>query len=203
MRLPNGYGGITYLGKRRRKPYGVRISTGIQKVEKDGKVAYRAKYKYLGYFEKRSEALAFLADYNRGKPSLAVDSTKLLTFENVYDKWIDYRMGLNKKPSDALQKNWRIAFKQFSELHERPFMFIKTADYDACFKRRAHLSKSTVGFMKGVLHGMYDYALKYELDDYTGMITHEMPLSKFGEGLEAMRSGKALEVILYPDKFME
>jgi threonine dehydrogenase-like Zn-dependent dehydrogenase len=45
--------------------------------------------------------------------------------------------------------------------------------------------------------------LKYDLDDYTGMITHELPLSRFGEGLEAMRSGKALEVILYPDRFME
>ncbi len=31
------------------------------------------------------------------------------------------------------------------------------------------------------------------------LITHRLPLSKFGEGLEAMRSGDALEVILYPD----
>lgn len=31
------------------------------------------------------------------------------------------------------------------------------------------------------------------------MITHRLPLSRFGEGLEAMRSGEALEVILYPD----
>ena len=103
MRLPNGYGGITYLGKRRRKPYGVRISTGMQKVEKDGKIVYRAKYRYLGYFAKRSEALAFLADYNRGKPALY--ESKLLTFEEVYDKWFNYRMGLNKKPSASLQKN--------------------------------------------------------------------------------------------------
>lgn len=31
------------------------------------------------------------------------------------------------------------------------------------------------------------------------MITHRLPLSKFGEGLEAMRNGKGIEVILYPD----
>lgn len=30
------------------------------------------------------------------------------------------------------------------------------------------------------------------------IITHKLPLSEFGKGLEAMRSGKALEVILYP-----
>lgn len=180
MRLPNGYGGITYLGKRRRKPYGVRISTGMQKVEKDGKIVYRAKYRYLGYFAKRSEALAFLADYNRGKPVLAEYSSKLLTFEEMYDKWFNYRMGMNKKPSMALQKNWGVAYKQFSELHERPFQFLKTADYDACFKRRAHLSKSTIGFMKAVLHGMYDYALKYELveKDYSRLITAEYTVNE-------------------------
>ena len=32
------------------------------------------------------------------------------------------------------------------------------------------------------------------------IITHRLPLSKFGEGLEAMRKGEGLEVILYPDK---
>jgi len=32
------------------------------------------------------------------------------------------------------------------------------------------------------------------------IITHRLPLSEFGKGLEAMRKGTALEVILYPDK---
>ena len=34
--------------------------------------------------------------------------------------------------------------------------------------------------------------------DFKSMITHRMPLTKFGEGLEAMRKGEALEVVLYP-----
>jgi len=32
------------------------------------------------------------------------------------------------------------------------------------------------------------------------IITHQLPLSEFPTGLEAMRSGQALEIILYPDK---
>ena len=32
------------------------------------------------------------------------------------------------------------------------------------------------------------------------IITHRLPLSRFNEGLEAMRKGEGLEVILYPDK---
>ncbi|MGL6198926.1 MAG: zinc-dependent alcohol dehydrogenase [Lachnospiraceae bacterium] len=34
--------------------------------------------------------------------------------------------------------------------------------------------------------------------DFTGMITHELPLKDFAAGLKAMQEGKALEVILYP-----
>lgn len=34
--------------------------------------------------------------------------------------------------------------------------------------------------------------------DFKSMITHRLPLVKFGEGLEAMRKGEALEVVLYP-----
>lgn len=34
--------------------------------------------------------------------------------------------------------------------------------------------------------------------DFKKMITHKLPLKSFGEGLEAMRKGEALEVVLYP-----
>ena len=32
------------------------------------------------------------------------------------------------------------------------------------------------------------------------IITHRLPLEDFGKGLEAMRKGEALEVVLYPQK---
>ena len=32
------------------------------------------------------------------------------------------------------------------------------------------------------------------------IITHRLPLTEFGTGLEAMRKGEALEVILYPER---
>ncbi len=34
--------------------------------------------------------------------------------------------------------------------------------------------------------------------DFKSMITHKLPLTQFGIGLEAMRRGEALEVVLYP-----
>jgi len=36
------------------------------------------------------------------------------------------------------------------------------------------------------------------LFDFEYLITHKLPLKEFGKGLEAMRSGKAFEVVLYP-----
>ncbi len=40
--------------------------------------------------------------------------------------------------------------------------------------------------------------LESDLVDFSHLITHRLPLSEFETGLEAMRSGKAFEVILYP-----
>ena len=42
--------------------------------------------------------------------------------------------------------------------------------------------------------------LASDLIPISEMVTHRLSLSEFPTGLEAMRSGKALEVILYPDK---
>lgn len=42
--------------------------------------------------------------------------------------------------------------------------------------------------------------LKNDLMDFTNMITHELPLKDFGVGLEAIRKGEAMEVVLYPGR---
>ena len=42
--------------------------------------------------------------------------------------------------------------------------------------------------------------LESRLIDFRKMITHKLPLSEFDVGLAAMRSGNALEVILYPNE---
>lgn len=41
--------------------------------------------------------------------------------------------------------------------------------------------------------------LESRLIDFRRMITHQLPLSEFDTGLAAMRSGNALEVVLYPN----
>ena len=50
MKQPNGYGGISKLKGRRRKPYAVRVTTGWTDEGKQIK-------KYLGYYATKKEAI--------------------------------------------------------------------------------------------------------------------------------------------------
>ena len=63
MRLPNGYGGVTKLSGRRRKPYMVRKTIGWHIDEKTDKKVQ--DYVVIGYAATKSEALQMLADYNK------------------------------------------------------------------------------------------------------------------------------------------
>lgn len=63
MRLPNGYGGVTKLSGRRRKPYMVRKTIGWHIDEKTDKKVQ--DYVVIGYAATKSEALQMLADYKK------------------------------------------------------------------------------------------------------------------------------------------
>jgi hypothetical protein len=67
MRRPNKSGSVIKLSGKRRRPYAVRIYVGMEEV--DGKA--KLKYKYIDYFEKRKEALAFLEKYNQSPVEIA------------------------------------------------------------------------------------------------------------------------------------
>ncbi len=92
MRNPNGYGGINFLGKNRRNPYRVRITTGWEYDNNTGKT--KQKYATLGYYPTRKEAIMALADYN--KSPYDIDKTNV-TFEELYKKWANENYPLLKK----------------------------------------------------------------------------------------------------------
>lgn len=58
MKAPNGYGGISKLSGRRRRPYVCRLTIGHN-------IKGHPLYKVLGYYKTRSEAMLALADYHR------------------------------------------------------------------------------------------------------------------------------------------
>lgn len=95
MRLPNGYGSIIKLSGKRRKPFAARVTIGYK--ENGSQI-----YKYIGYFEKRQEALKYLTAYNE-KPYLL--DNKDLTFNDVYNAW-SKRKYENITPRTA--KNYKV-----------------------------------------------------------------------------------------------
>lgn len=82
MRLPNGYGGVTKLSGRRRKPYMVRKTIGWHIDEKTDKKVQ--DYVVIGYAATKSEALQMLADYNNNPFDV---SAFKITFKEVYERW--------------------------------------------------------------------------------------------------------------------
>lgn len=168
LRLPNGYGSIINLGKKRRKPFAVRITVGYEENGKiNGVSLYKQKYKYIGYFEKRKDALTFLNDYNK-KPYLL--DNKDVTFNDVFNGWSSRKFE-NINPRTA--KNYLSIYKHFEALHELPFSTIKTYHLQEIIDKNK--TNSTIKHFKSFINQLYDYALKNEIveKDYSSFI--ELP----------------------------
>lgn len=158
MRNPNGYGSVVNLGKGRRKPYAVRITTG-RKLNSKGN--YVQTYKYLEYFAKSRDAYAYLAQVNSGFEVKEHESIQSMpTFKDVYDKWLAHKQSLKKAPGTSTIRNYNIAFRRFEELHQRKFTILKPTDYQPIADSLKSKSDSTVGMAKTVLYQMYEYAIK-------------------------------------------
>lgn len=148
MRMSNGFGGVVKLGGNRRKPYAARITTGWE----DGK----QRYKYLGYFEDKKDALAALVDYNRDPYDL---ENNVLTFSDMYERW-------RAAKEDELTHNnllaYDSAYKNSEMLHEYEFLKIRAEHLKACMKEctKSHATKSK---MKQLWNQLYSYALENDV----------------------------------------
>lgn len=167
MRFPNGYGSIINLGKKRRKPFAVRITTGVEEyVKNDGVKSYRQKYKYLGYFEKRKDALEFLARYNNN-PNIVTQNN--ITFKDIYEEWASYRF---EKISLNTQKLYKSCFNHCKPLHDIYFKDIRTAHLQKIIDKNKN--NSNVFHIKLFLGQLYKYAAKYDIEkNYSEFL--EMP----------------------------
>ena len=83
MRLPNGFGRITKIKGRLRKPYRAMVTVGK---DENGKPIGKL-LKPQAYFDTYNEAYAALLEYNKDPMDLA----RKITFEEVYKKWSDKR----------------------------------------------------------------------------------------------------------------
>lgn len=160
MRLPNGYGSIINLGKKRRKPFAVRVTAGY----KDNGTQI---YKYIGYFEKRKDALTFLNDYNKN-PYLF--DNKDITFNEVYEEWSKRKY---ESITERTAKNYISIYNHFKPLHNMAFSSIKTYHLQEIIDNNK--SNATIKHFKSFVNMIYEYAIKNEIIEKNYASYLEMP----------------------------
>lgn len=173
MKLPPGYGQIIKLSGKRRRPYAVRVDDGVAQ-SNDGH--FVRKVKYLEYFEKKSDALTYLAKYNAGiviekQPPL----TALPSFSEVFDGFMEYYSAKHKDASLSALSAYQTAYKNAASLHQRKFQTLRTDDLQKVISEHSHQSQSTIANLIKLFHQMYKYAMMNEMveKDYSQFVFNE------------------------------
>ena len=147
MRRANGEGSIFKLSGKRRKPWAVRITVGY---EENGKQIY----KYVGYYQTKTEAKTAVREYLVNPFNLDHKSTKL---KDVYDRWSD-----QSQLAQTTMQSYGSAFNQAKQLHNMSMRDIKAAHLEAAMDQMKPHMRSV---FKNAMGKVYAYALKHEIVD--------------------------------------
>ena len=150
MKLPNGYGSIVFLGKKRRRPWAARLTVGWSEEKKQ-------IYKYLSYHEKRTDALAALIEYNKNPYAL---DTVSMTFADVFKAWSERKFSTI---SISAARNYKSIYNKCEILYEMPFRDIKTIHLQRLIDENKTLTQ--VSLFKALFGHLYGYAIKNDITE--------------------------------------
>ena len=154
MRLPNGFGNVSKLPGKRRKPYRARKTIGweIDQVTKKAKQVYAT----IGYYATRNEAMQALSLYNTNPYEI---ETKNITFKDVYEMWSAERF---PELSKSRVSNYRVAFESMTILHNMKMEDIKLIHLQKAIDtgNRTPYQKANA---KIVMRQVFDYANAHEI----------------------------------------
>ena len=169
MKLPNGYGSVHKLsGAKRRKPWRARITDGYEYDPiKDKQIQ---KYKTLGYYETKQQALQALASYNENPYDLDTDK---ITFSECYEKWTEDYF---QKISPSAVRTVEASYKYCSSLYDMRMKDIRTYHLKGCMDdgyiipeigkdkgKKRFASANTKSRMKSMFNLLFDYAVEHEI----------------------------------------
>lgn len=133
------------------------------------------KYKTIGYFEKRKDALLALAEYNTHPQAL---TSKDLTFSDIYDLWSKKHFEQYPSSKGGLTS----AYKRCEPLYRMKMKDIRTVHLRQIMDTVKHMSEPTQVKLKTVIKNSYKYALENDivLKDYSDFIevTYNKPQKK-------------------------
>lgn len=154
MRMGNGNGSIYKTKDKRRKPWRVMITVGLEYDEDIGKA--RQKRKTIGYYATQKEAITALNQYKENPYDIDTDK---ITFSEVYEKWSSEHF---EKIVPSATRTWKSAYSYFSSIHNMRFAAIRPNHIEGCIKD-AKVGNSTKQRMKSLCNMLYRYAMKYEI----------------------------------------
>lgn len=160
MRRPNRSGSVIKLSGKRRRPFAIRIWDGVKINDKGLAVPV---YKYVGYYEKRADALRDLEKYNTSPVELIKEqeTTKKHKFSEIYEMWTD-ELGRRSKPlSPQSYSSYAAAYQNLKPLHNQVFENLTLEDLENAALANSHKSLSSVSNIKIVLKGMYKTAIRH------------------------------------------
>lgn len=148
MKLPNGYGSVSKLSGRRRRPFIVR---------KNGKI--------LGYTKTREEGLEMLADFNREPWDL---DKKAATFSDVFELMV-------KNKSDSIHphtmKNYKSKYRSCESLYNIPYAQLRLNHFTGLIESK-NISNGSKNNYRKFFRAMDKVAFEYDIIDkqYTEFI---------------------------------
>lgn len=148
MRLPNGYGSITKLSGKRRKPYIVRVSCGYG----DDCEIIR---KVLGYYESYKKASIALANYNQDPYD--IDGNKL-TFSELFELWSEEKY---KQITPSAQRTYKSAYSYCTPIYNDLITEIKTQKMQDIIDT-ADVGANTRARIQSMLKLMFKWAIEHE-----------------------------------------
>ncbi|MDL2318185.1 tyrosine-type recombinase/integrase [Eubacteriales bacterium OttesenSCG-928-A19] len=163
MKRSNGAGSVHKLSGNRRKPWAARIVLG-----RDDGTFIR---KYIGYFEKKSEAELAIAMYY----AMPTSDDQHITLERLFEKWKATRA--YTELSKGTQANYNAAYKYFAEFHKTQFVKLRSANWQKAvdLADAKGLSNSTMTKIKALAGILSEYALAEDIVSKTYYKTVRVP----------------------------
>ncbi len=150
MKHPNGYGSVFKLSGNRRRPWCIRVTVGWTD---DGK----QKYKNIGYYEERAEAMIALAQYNNDPYD--IDNNKI-TFKEIYEKWSEEKF---PKVSKSNVDGYNVSYNKCKILHDMKFKQIRKMHMQRVINENDHLSFQTRVKLKTLFLQLYKFAIENDI----------------------------------------
>jgi len=150
MKMPNGYGSVVKLTGRRRRPWMVRITTGVV-MDMDTMKAKQIR-QVLGYYASRTEALQALADYNDDPYNL---ESARYTFRYCYEQ-------ASKDFSAARAHNYRSGARYLEPIMDLPIRSVKAIQMQDCIDACKTTQQREV---RTVCKKVFEYALQHDIVD--------------------------------------